>query len=72
MGGDEGDGDGAPSPSHPLMREGLKMRMVTRQGGEIVSREEGRWEGENCGGKREIRRGKGRKEGEWGRRGGGW
>ena len=23
MGGDEGDGDGAPSPSHPLMREGL-------------------------------------------------
>ena len=36
------------------------------------SREEGRWEGENCGGKREIRRGKGRKEGEWGRRGGGW
>ena len=33
MGGDEGDGDGAPSPSHPLVREGLKMRMVTRQGG---------------------------------------
>ena len=44
MGGDEGDGDGAPSPSHPLVREGLKMRMVKRQGGEIVSREEGRWE----------------------------
>ena len=33
MGGDEGDGDGAPSPSHPLVREGLKMRMVKRQGG---------------------------------------
>ena len=70
MGGDEGDGDGAPSPSHPLVREGLKMRMVKRQGGEIVSREEGRWERrklwwekrnkERGGG----RRGKGRKEGE--------
>ena len=69
MGGDEGDGDGAPSPSHPLVREGLKMRMVTRQGGDS---EQGRgkvgrgklwWEKRNKergGG----RRGKGRKEGE--------